>query len=202
MQVAKDSVSPQHRMVVVPRRTTLEVSLHKKQVVFKLLLNSKIFPKSDHHVSPRHSSSVILFSEVFHQSQKTSNAAMSVTGCLLVQLCVGLDMLSTDSSNSSSSHAAESNTTGSRQSRNVVHCPPVAAQLQLNVSDDMTVARKNAHSSAALWVTRSDRGDAVWLCNSCAMRQWLKMNFSCYKSYWWIKRWHGLFISCECSSAQ
>lgn len=52
-----------------------------------------------------------------------------------------MGMLSTDCS-----HAARSNTTGCRRWRNAVRCPPVAARAQLNVSDDMTVARKNAHS--------------------------------------------------------
>lgn len=50
------------------------------------------------------------------------------------------------------SHAAGRvgvNTTGRRQRRNVARCPPVAAQGQLNVSDDMTPARKNAHSTSA-----------------------------------------------------
>lgn len=36
---------------------------------------------------------------------------------------------------------------GGSQGRNAVRCPPVAARVQLNVSDDMTLARKNAHSS-------------------------------------------------------
>lgn len=82
------------------------------------------------------------------------------------------DMVSTDCS-----HAARSNTTGRRQWRNAVRRPPVAAWAQLNVSDDMTPVRKNAHcSSAALSDTRSWSLEALWLCNSCAMRQLLIMH--------------------------
>lgn len=62
-----------------------------------------------------------------------------------VQVCVCMDMLSTDCS-----HAEKSNTTGRRQWRNAVRCPLVADRAQLNVSDDMTLARKNAHSSSTV----------------------------------------------------
>ncbi len=74
---------------------------------------------------------------------KASTTLVSARGTPATQVCVGMDMLSADCS-----HAAKSNTTGRRRWRNAVRCPPVVARAQLNVSDDMTPARKNAHSSS------------------------------------------------------
>ena len=58
--------------------------------------------------------------------------------------------------------------------------PPVAARAQLNFSDDMTRARKNAHSSRGGFEWHGHAAGMVsGLCNSCAMRQLLRMNICC-----------------------
>lgn len=79
-------------------------------------------------------------------------------------------------------HAAESNTTGAQGGGGMPSrlSPPVAARAQLNVSDDMTRARKNAHCSSggSEWHGHA-AGMVSGLCNSCAMRQLLRMNISC-----------------------
>ncbi|KAA8586905.1 hypothetical protein FQN60_000741 [Etheostoma spectabile] len=94
---------------------------------------------------PHHTPIGSLNTPQFYNIVKASTTMVSVKGSPAAQVCGGMDMLSMDCS-----HAAKSNTTGRRQWRNAVRSPPVAARAQLNVSDDMTLACKNAHSSSTV----------------------------------------------------
>lgn len=65
------------------------------------------------------------------------------------------------------SHASRSNIEAGRQWRNAVCWPPVVVRGQLNISDDMTLARKNAHSSNTVL------SDTAWMATGFAIAvQW------------------------------